>query len=86
VADRGLSVSGRVVDAAGEPVARVDVGLRHEESGAPAECVTDDDGRFTATGLVRGAYRVRMRRAGAEVVELGTVDAGATEVTLRPRD
>ena len=43
----GLTASGRLLHADGTPMADVDVGLRHVDSGAPAISRTDADGNFT---------------------------------------
>ncbi|BCM88437.1 hypothetical protein IAD21_00268 [Abditibacteriota bacterium] len=52
-AQRGLSVSGRVVDAAGKPLVGVNVLYRGAKSSG---IVTDENGAFTVSGLVPGSY------------------------------
>lgn len=85
VANRGLTASGRIFDAHGQPLELVEVGLRHAETGAPGQTTTDRDGRFVVTGLVPGDYRVFVRAVGAPPAEVGTIEAGATGEVLRLR-
>jgi RNA polymerase sigma-70 factor (ECF subfamily) len=68
----GASIRGRVVDAAGRPVAGAVVQVGHSRDAKvrswpqqpqvvarATRVVTDDDGRFTCVGLVPGAVRLR---------------------------
>jgi RNA polymerase sigma-70 factor (ECF subfamily) len=88
---RGRSIEGRVVDARGQPVARVQVELRgghraHDLPPPPADLhhgdeerrLTDDLGRFRFPDLGPGAYLLRLQRSGGAAVELD-VDFGDTD-------
>jgi len=99
-ADAGpaLSIRGTVVDAAGAPLAGINVSLRSLETGVSNQAVirTDADGRFELPGLPRGRYRVMAwsnNVGGSEAdgtllarAVVDEVDAGRADVqiTLRP--
>jgi len=77
---KGGSLSGRVVDAAGKPVARAKVsthdndwsddaftkaiGITYPTNATSAETRTGDDGRFTITGLSPEVYQINVIAAG----------------------
>jgi hypothetical protein len=57
--DTSSAISGRVVDAAGKPVADATVKVVHEPSGTTRTVTTDADGRYSAQGLrVGGPFDV----------------------------
>jgi hypothetical protein len=58
-----VSVSGRVVDAAGNAVAKRTVVLARKGAALVVESRTDDDGRFVASVAAPGEYVVRLRFA-----------------------
>lgn len=89
-----LPLSGRVVDAKGQPVA--DVKLRAQAAGddqfamfspwrALPQTFTDANGAFTFTGLSSGTWAIRARSPTAEESTV-TAEAGKSDVliTLRP--
>lgn len=67
VLERGLEISGRVVDDAGNPIASANVRLYAGENffdfNAP-QAVTGTDGAFTLGGLQDGTYRLTARKDG----------------------
>jgi hypothetical protein len=63
--------------------------LLHEGDGRRAGVRTDANGAFTLTGLVAGSYAVTAATGGTERLVMkpcGTVQAGASDVTLRVVD
>jgi len=68
---RGASISGRIIDGAGEPIeyARLTAQLARADDKAPpvAVTVTDDRGEYRLAGLARGAYVVAAMVAGPVV-------------------
>ncbi|HEY0179338.1 MAG TPA: carboxypeptidase regulatory-like domain-containing protein [Dokdonella sp.] len=61
------SISGRVVDAAGKPVAGATVEIVHVPSGTSRTVVTDADGRYSAQGLrVGGPFEIKASAADGE--------------------
>ena len=63
-------VSGRVLDAAGQPVAGATVDIVHKPSGTTKEVITGADGRYAAQGLrVGGPFEISARKAGIAAVE-----------------
>ncbi|WP_424681472.1 TonB-dependent receptor [Frateuria sp. YIM B11624] len=68
------AVSGRVVDAAGQPVANATVQIVHEPSGTTKVVTTDADGRYTAQGLrVGGPFDITATKSGMAQGEQGNV-------------
>ena len=60
------SLSGRIVDAAGKPVAGATVEIIHVPSGTSRTVVTDAEGRYSAQGLrVGGPFDVKASGAGS---------------------
>ena len=74
--ERGVRVSGSVVDAAGKPL--VGVELRFLGRGMP-RVLSDRRGRFTATALPTGPVSVRLRKSGYTTV-IPTVTAPSRDV------
>lgn len=59
------AIGGRVVDAAGQPVAGAEVVIRHVDTGTVDRATTDANGRYNARGLrVGGPYTVEVSKAG----------------------
>lgn len=72
VLERGLEVSGRVVDDAGNPVASVDVSLIAGQNFFDApRAMTGADGAFTIAGVQDGTYRLMARKEGYTLDGLG---------------
>lgn len=66
--DTSSAISGRVVDASGQPVANATVQIVHEPSGTTKVVTTDASGRYAAQGLrVGGPFDVKVTKDGAEV-------------------
>src|SRR5579883_779990 len=63
-------INGRVLDAAGKPVAGATVTIVHVPSGTSKEVTTDAEGRYSAQGLrVGGPFDVRANEAGKALAE-----------------
>ena len=63
--DTSSSISGRVLDANGQPVGGATVQIVHEPSGTTKITTTDADGRYSAQGLrVGGPFDVTASKAG----------------------
>ncbi|MDE3209423.1 MAG: carboxypeptidase regulatory-like domain-containing protein [Pseudomonadota bacterium] len=63
--DTSSAISGRVLDASGQPVAGATVQIVHEPSGTTKVVTTDADGRYSAQGLrVGGPFDVTVSKAG----------------------
>ena len=63
--DTSSSISGRVLDAAGQPVAGATVQIVHEPSGTTKTTITDASGRYSAQGLrVGGPFDVKVTKDG----------------------
>ncbi|HET8765446.1 MAG TPA: carboxypeptidase regulatory-like domain-containing protein [Rhodanobacter sp.] len=68
--DTSSSISGRVLDASGQPVAGATVQIVHEPSGTTKITTTGADGRYAAQGLrVGGPFDVTVSKAGMSQVE-----------------
>lgn len=80
----GGEVRGRVVDAAGSPVARAGVALTGAEL-AIRSATTDDDGRFVLEGVAPGRYRASASRRGVALrrPEQGPDDVDGVPVEVR---
>ncbi len=67
-------VSGRVVDAQGNPVAGASVQILHEPSGTTKVVTTNADGRYTAQGLrVGGPFDITVNKSGMAKAEKDNV-------------
>ncbi|MGN6236574.1 TonB-dependent receptor [Dyella sp.] len=65
--DTSSSISGRVLDASGQPVANATVQIVHEPSGTTKVVTTDASGRYAAQGLrVGGPFDVKVSKNGTE--------------------
>jgi hypothetical protein len=72
--DTSSSISGRVLDANGQPVAGATVQIVHEPSGTTKIATTDASGRYAAQGLrVGGPFDVTVSKAGMAQAEQGQV-------------
>jgi hypothetical protein len=68
--DTSSSISGRVLDASGQPVAGATVQIVHEPSGTTKITTTGADGRYAAQGLrVGGPFDVTVSKAGMAQTE-----------------
>ena len=68
--DTSSSISGRVLDASGQPVSGATVQIVHEPSGTTKVTTTDVDGRYSAQGLrVGGPFDVVVSKDGAAQVQ-----------------
>lgn len=89
VLEKGLSVTGRLVDASGSGSAQARLTFRKKGGGGGrgGGCVTDGDGKFTCEGLQEGEYDVSLMRRKAdnnwETVAVGSCRAGDSGVDLR---
>ncbi|MDF4023960.1 carboxypeptidase regulatory-like domain-containing protein [Luteibacter sp. PPL201] len=80
--DTSSAISGRVLDASGQPVANADVKLVHEPSGTTKIVQTDAEGRYSAQGLrVGGPFDVVVSKGGQPVVEQDNVFLALGQVT-----
>ncbi|WP_426690441.1 TonB-dependent receptor [Rhodanobacter ginsengiterrae] len=67
-------VAGRVLDAAGQPVANATVTIVHQPSGTTKTVTTDADGRYAAQGLrVGGPFEITASKDGAAAAEQDNV-------------
>ena len=67
-------VAGRVLDAAGKPVANATVTIVHQPSGTTKTVTTDADGRYAAQGLrVGGPFEITASKDGAAAAEQDNV-------------
>ncbi|MGC1549663.1 MAG: TonB-dependent receptor [Rhodanobacter sp.] len=72
--DTSSSISGRVLDTSGKPVAGATVQIVHEPSGTTKLTTTDADGRYAAQGLrVGGPFDVAVSKSGEGKIEQGNV-------------
>ena len=81
------ALSGRIVDAAGKPVAQASVNIVHVESRSSVTATTDSDGRYSARGLrVGGPYTVTFsqgtQRERRDNVFLTLAETTALDITL----
>ncbi|MEY4672413.1 MAG: hypothetical protein RL148_197 [Planctomycetota bacterium] len=81
---RGMTVSGRVLDASGPPVAeaRVLAWPHHNDGGEPFEAFSDQDGRFELIGLREGPHRLRVLAADHQPMDLAQVLAGESQLAV----
>ncbi|HET6431788.1 TonB-dependent receptor [Dyella sp.] len=67
-------VAGRVLDAAGQPVANATVTIVHQPSGTTKTVTTDADGRYAAQGLrVGGPFEITANKDGVAAAEQDNV-------------
>ncbi|MGY3039461.1 hypothetical protein ACVWWQ_001048 [Rhodanobacter sp. TND4EL1] len=72
--DTSSAISGRVVDASGQPVAGATVQIVHEPSGTTKITTTGPDGRYSSQGLrVGGPFDVTVSKAGMAQAEQDNV-------------
>ena len=57
-ADGSATIAGTVLDVTGKSIANAAVSVRNESTGTPRQAVTDQEGRFSVTGLPEGVYTV----------------------------
>jgi iron complex outermembrane recepter protein len=88
-ADSSASLKGVVTDPEGKAVVNATVLIRNEASAASADLrttTTDATGRFSATGLLPGAYAIEVAVPGFDLVERTGVVVSATggeEIAIR---
>jgi Carboxypeptidase regulatory-like domain/Thioredoxin-like len=63
---RGETISGRVVDLAGKPMAGVSIQAQSPETGSTRSARTDASGAFRLVGLRAGGYNVGARSVGSD--------------------
>jgi hypothetical protein len=92
VVEKGFEASGRVLDGDGKPVPAAQLRLIPEGHDAPERSAnTDSQGRFTATGLREGEYRVETwpraspTTGDREWQPVGTIRARDKDVELRAK-
>jgi len=73
---QGVSIRGRVADAAGAPLLRASVSAE----GSGLRATTDDQGRYEIRGISAGTYTVRVRLLGY-VPQSARVTVGQAPVT-----
>ena len=84
----GLSASGRLLDADGNPMKDTHLSFRTDASPIRASATTDADGRFSVTGLLPGRYRAgyeALRENRYDTWPCGEIEAGRTDAELRPQ-
>ena len=89
IALEGSPLRGRVVDAAGQPIASVLVAAtRVGASRGPLSATSDADGRFSFEVVPPGKYMMRTtkQRYASEVQELEVRESGMPDVELRMRE
>ena len=80
--DTSSSISGRVLDASGQPVAGATVQIVHAPSGTTKITTTDAEGRYSAQGLrVGGPFDVTASKAGLTQVEQDNVYLQLSQTT-----
>lgn len=91
VLERGLTLSGRVLDSSGQPVATADLNLNSNSislMGNPQD-VSDNSGDFSIGGLSEGTYTLQAHKEGFAAVTLENLEVGpaglsGVEVRLEP--
>jgi protocatechuate 3,4-dioxygenase beta subunit len=89
---RDFTISGRVIDAAGDPVADAEVKAMAMPAGGPPTfhiwqklplTVTDQDGAFTLAGLTQGTYALWARSPDGGEGTAANVAAGSKSTTVK---
>jgi outer membrane receptor protein involved in Fe transport len=81
--DTSSSISGRVLDAGGQPVAGATVQIVHEPSGTTKTTTTDASGRYSAQGLrVGGPFDVTVSKDGSKVEQENVYLQLATDTAI----
>jgi Carboxypeptidase regulatory-like domain len=86
--DTSSSVTGRVLDAQGQPVAGASVEILHVPSGSRKMVTTDANGRYTSRGLrVGGGFVISVTKEGLDAVkeddvELRLGETGTVNLTM----
>jgi hypothetical protein len=75
-------LTGRVVDAAGAPVAGIRVVVEQRDGGAARELVTDASGVYVASPLLEGEYRVLVGAPGATLAKADDVSFSAPSLHM----
>lgn len=81
-----LSISGRVVDLRGNPIAGASASAAQRQTMNRGSTYADATGSFTITGLAPGTYEVRASASQFAPSERVQADAGATGVVLTLKD
>ncbi len=74
------SVTGRILDAEGNPLALAEVSASHRDRDSSSDATTDADGRFRVDSLIPGPHLVSVRISETTEALLGRVDLAADEV------
>ncbi|WP_446745619.1 TonB-dependent receptor [Silvibacterium acidisoli] len=64
----GGSITGSVMDAHGNAIQKAEVHIRNRATGTDQQVVTDDQGRFYATGVADGSYDITISAQGFQSV------------------
>jgi len=56
--DGAATIAGAVLDVAGKPIANAAVSVKNESTGSVRQATSDNDGRFSVTGLTEGLYTI----------------------------
>src|SRR5713226_5391117 len=56
--DGAATIAGAVLDVAGKPIANAAVSVKNESSGSVRQATSDNDGRFSVTGLTEGLHTI----------------------------
>jgi len=78
------TISGSVVDATGAPVAGAAVTLSHEDSPAPDEVFSREDGQFSLANVAAGRYRLTISASGFAARTVSGVLNGGEGAALSP--
>ncbi len=81
-AQLGSSITGKVSDQVGKPIANATVEVKNEATGASRTTTTDNDGRFAFTELAPGTYSILASspgfalatRSGGQLIQGATLD------------
>jgi Carboxypeptidase regulatory-like domain len=76
------TLTGRVIDAAGNAVANATVTARSVDNGQTRSATTATDGAYKFDGLPPGNYRLKFEAAGFKTLEIPSVTVSGTETAV----